>query len=276
MGPDSAPLRDAYAHRILMPDEPPPFEIVNAEGRAPLLLVCDHASNYIPRSLDQLGVPPDALERHVAYDIGSADLTRRLAARFSAPAVFGCYSRLVIDINRFPDDPTSIMKVSDGVVVPGNHDVSEAQATRRAEEVFYPYHRAVAGELDRIRRRGDIPVLMSVHSFTPVFAGIRRPWHVGVLWHEDPRIARPLLDAMRADPDLCVGENEPYHARKPLGYTVVTHAETVGLPHVLLEIRQDLIRHETGVAEWAQRLGDALEPILADPGMYELWGTQHA
>ena len=273
---EAARLQPDYAGPLLAPDEPPPYRLVNSQGGAAVLIVCDHASNRIPQSLDGLGVPAAALAQHVAYDIGSAAVTRHLARWFDAPAILCEYSRLVVDTNRFPGDPTSRMKVSDGVVVPGNHDISEEQAAQRAEEIFHPFHRAVAAELDRIRRRGEIPMLLSIHSFTPVFAGRDRPWHIGVLWHEDFRLAGRMLNALRADSALCVGENEPYHARKPLGYTMVTHAEAGGLPHLLLEIRQDLIAADDGAERWARVVHTALAPIVGDRSVYRLWERDNA
>lgn len=253
---------------LLAPDDPPPVETCHAAGRAPLLLTCDHASFAIPRALAGLGVPPAALREHIGWDIGAAAVTRLLARALDAPGVLTAYSRLVIDCNRDPGDPTSIPAVSDGVAVPGNRDLSpEARAARRAA-CFAPYHAAIAARLDALLAAGTVPALLSIHSFTPAMNGIARPWHVGILWDEDPRIPVPLLAALRADPSIVVGDNQPYSAREPAGYTVRHHATARGLPHVAIELRQDLIVTDEGAAAWAARLAAALAPILARREIY--------
>lgn len=255
---------------LLGADEPPEIEVINADADAQCLFVCDHASPRIPKSLQNLGVAPDALERHVAWDIGSAAVARQLSARFQAPLVMSGYSRLVIDVNRHLDDTSSIPVESDGIPIPGNQKLSPEAAAQRAELFFWPYHRAIAKQIDGIRKQGRIPVLISLHSFTPQFGDVARPWHVGVLWHEDGRIAQPLLDWLGARPGVRVGDNQPYSARNPYGYTMYSHAETEGLPHVLIELRQDLIASATGAAAWAEVLGDALVDILKDPDIYRI------
>ncbi len=253
---------------LLAPDEAPPFEIVNPDGSAPVLLICDHASRAIPRALDNLGLDEAALRRHIAWDIGAAEVARALAVRFDAPLILAGYSRLVIDLNRPLDDPTSIPVISEGTIVPGNRDLDPEEAARRADSLFRPYHAAIDDALGRFEAAGRTPALLSIHSFTPVFKGVERPWHVAVLWDRDGRIAQPLMAALRSDPELLVGDNEPYSARDPAGFTIESHAEPRGLPHVLVEIRQDLIDTHHGAAAWAERLGDALDGILADPALY--------
>ncbi|NIW04288.1 MAG: N-formylglutamate amidohydrolase [Gammaproteobacteria bacterium] len=255
---------------ILAPGEPPPFEVVNPQGTAGVLIVCDHASNAVPARLARLGLGEEALAQHVAYDIGAADVARCLAAMFDAPLVLAGYSRLVIDPNRHLSDPTSIVEASDSISIPGNRGLSVWEEIQRAQEFFYPYHDAIHVSLERIRRQGRVPAVVAVHSFTPVYAGIRRPWQVGVLWHRDPRIARPLLQRLERLPDLCVGDNQPYNAREPVGYTMDAHCEHNGYPHVLIEIRQDLIDDEKGAGFWAELLHSYLAEILADPGLYAL------
>lgn len=249
--------------------DPAPVEVVDGEGDAPLLLICDHASNAVPRSLAGLGLPAEELERHIAWDIGAADLTRRMAERLKAPAVLAGFSRLVIDCNRQPGDPTSIPELSDGVAIPGNLGLSEAAAEARADLFFWSYHRAVTQSLARLWRHERPPVLIALHSFTPVMNCCARPWHVGVLWNRDPRMAVPLLARLRRHPDLCVGDNEPYSGRQ-IGYTIDTHAAAAGLPHVSIEVRQDLIADSAGVEAWTRILVDALEPILADPHLHRV------
>jgi predicted N-formylglutamate amidohydrolase len=248
---------------LLRPGDPPPVEFANPQGRSPVLLVCDHASRAVPRALDGLGLAPQRLAQHIGWDIGAAAVTRRLARRLDAPAVLAGYSRLVVDCNRDPDDPTSMPEASDGVAVPRNGGLTPEARAARLAAIFAPYHEAVAAELDAIARRGMLPALLSIHSFTPVMNGEARPWHVGVLWDDDPRIAVPLLAALGADPALAVGDNQPYSAREPAGYTVRHHAVRRGIPHVAIELRQDLVAAAAGAEAWAERLAAALQPILA-------------
>lgn len=253
--------------KILGADDPQPVTVLDAVGEVSVLLICDHASNRVPRRLRDLGLSADVLDRHIAWDVGAAALTRELAGRLGAPAVLAGYSRLVIDCNRQPGDPTSIPETSDDVGIPGNAGLSDGAAEARADEVFWPYHHAITRELARLWRHERPPILIAVHSFTPVMNGRPRPWQVGVLWNRDPRLAVPLLARLRRHPDLCVGDNEPYSGRE-LGYTIDTHAAAAGLPHVSIEVRQDLIAADEGVATWGALLGDALAPLLADPSLH--------
>jgi len=250
--------------------EPPPYRVVNAGGSAPYLLICDHASRYIPPAFGHLGLEAPALEQHIAWDIGTAEVVPRLARRLDAPAVLAGYSRLLIDPNRFPGDPTSIPPISDGVVVPGNRDVTPEEAERRARLFFRPYHEAVTAELERLRARHGVPALISVHSFTPEFQGFARPWHVGILSDHDRRVADPLLERLQAEAGLHVGDNQPYSARNPPGYSVAVHAERPGYPHALIEIRQDLIETPGGAERWAERLARALGDVLADSALFRV------
>lgn len=250
--------------RLLGPDDPPPYTVVNDGAGGRTLLVCDHASAVVPSRLGRLGLDPADLGRHIAIDIGAANMTRELSARLDLPAIFAGYSRLVIDNNRGLDDPTSIPEISDGTVVPGNRTLDAAAAAARANEIFHPYHDAIADKLDAMARNQGTPALVAIHSFTPVFRGHERPWHVGLLWNRDQRIARPLFEALAANPGLIVGDNEPYSAQDPYGYTMSTHAEPQGWPHLVIEIRQDLIDTHKGVATWADILAPALERVLGD------------
>jgi predicted N-formylglutamate amidohydrolase len=255
---------------LLAADDPSPVECCNDHGRAPLLLTCDHASAAVPRALNGLGLPPVAIREHIGWDIGAAAVTRLLAAALGAPALLSGYSRLVVDCNRDPDDRTSIPAESDGVAVPGNRDLSPEARIRRLEACFAPYHMAIAARLDAFAAAGVAPAFLSVHSFTPVMKGMARPWHVGILWDKDPRIPKPLLAALGADPSITVGDNEPYSAREPAGFTVRYHAIARGLPHVALELRQDLIAEAGGAAAWAARLAGVLRPILAQRAIYRV------
>jgi predicted N-formylglutamate amidohydrolase len=221
----------------------------------------------VPRALGELGLAPATFDRHIAWDIGAAEVARHLAKALDAPLVLSGYSRLVIDLNRRLDDPTSIPEVSDGVLVPGNRALTAAERARRAAALFRPYHQAIAAELARIAARGRPPAIVSVHSCTPIFHGFERPWHIGVLWNEDPRLAVPLMARLAARGDVVVGDNQPYSARDGHGYTVRTHAEQPSLPHVLLEVRQDLIDTHHGAATWAGVLHEALAPLLADAAL---------
>lgn len=254
---------------LIGPDDPPPYTLVNPEGRAGVLLLADHAGNAIPAGLDRLGLGDEALGRHVAYDIGIAWMARRLSERLDAPALLSSYSRLLIDCNRALDDPTSICTLSDGVVVPGNRDLPPEEAARRVEAFHRPYHRAIETEIGRFLHRGIAPAVISLHSFTPILRSHPRPWHVGVLYAEDDRIARPLLAMLAADSALCVGDNQPYSGRDRHGYSIETHALPRGLANVLLEIRQDLIDTQPAAEAWADRLADPLEAILADESLYQ-------
>jgi predicted N-formylglutamate amidohydrolase len=248
---------------LLTAEDPAPFRVVNPDGRAPLLLVCDHASDTIPRRLGDLGVSSRDLTTHIAYDIGAAAVAERLAALIDAPLVLAGYSRLVIDCNRVLDAPTSIPPASDAVVVPANQDLAPEARRARADALFAPYHRAIDQRLDALVARGPRPCFLAVHSCTPVFAGFRRPWQIGVLWNRDGRLAEPLIAALARDDGLCVGDNQPYSGRDGHGYTLPTHAEARGLPHATIEIRQDLINRPRGVERWTRRFHDAFAPVLA-------------
>jgi predicted N-formylglutamate amidohydrolase len=253
---------------LLGPGDPSPVEICHGQGAAPVLLTCDHASNAMPHALDGLGLPPAARREHIAWDIGAAAVTRLLAQALDAPALLTGYSRLVIDCNRDPADPTSIPTVSDGVAVPGNRDLAESARAARHAACFAPYHSAIAARLDALLAAGAPPALLSIHSFTPLMAGVVRPWHIGILWDKDGRIPQPLLAALRADPAIIVGDNQPYSAREPAGYTVRHHAVQRGLPHVAIELRQDLVADDEGARSWAERLAAALRPILTRREIY--------
>lgn len=260
-------MSDVVPCSLLEPDEPPPFEVVNPDGAGRAVLVCDHASKYIPRRLSNLGVEPAALERHVAWDIGAAAVARGLSVTLDAPLVLCGYSRLVIDCNRphWADDLFTTL--SEDVEVPGNRDLTPAERDARIEEIFWPYQDAV-DRMVRSRLGGPRPpVVVSVHSFTPVYHGQSRPWNIGVHYRVDDRLARLALEVLGVEETLCVGENEPYSIALDEDYTVPVHAETRGLPYVMFEIRQDQLRHEAGIEEWARRLGTLLGRALEHPSL---------
>ena len=236
----------------------PAFEGINIDGDPRIVLVCDHASNFIPASYGNLGLPPGHLETHIAWDIGAAEVTRSLARLLSAPAILATHSRLLIDLNRGEDDPTLVMKLSDGAIIPGNARIDGAEIETRIQAFYRPYHAAIDTVLAKAMRHGARPVIVSLHSFTPSWKGRPRPWHVGVLWsRRDQRLSGPLLKVLQAEPDLCVGDNQPYSGELA-GDSMDRHALSNGLPHVLLELRQDLVATPEGAQEWAQRL----EPLL--------------
>ena len=254
---------------LLGADDPPPFEVVNADGRARAVLFCDHASCQMPASLNGLGLDGAVIKRHIGWDIGAADVTRRLAALLDAPAVLAGYSRLVIDCNRPPGEPSSVPSVSDGVEVPGNQALGEADRAARRAACFTPYHDAVDEAIARVEaRHGGPAAVIAMHSFTPVMDGYERPWHVGVLWHEDGRMAVPVIDALAADPSISVGDNQPYSGRVPVPYSIPAHALPAGRPHVTIEIRQDLIDTHHGAEAWANVMAAAFARPLADSAIY--------
>jgi predicted N-formylglutamate amidohydrolase len=245
-------------------------EVFNTEGSAPVLVLCDHAGRWVPPELGDLGLAERELARHIGWDIGSADLARRLARLLDAPAVLCHVCRLVVDPNRKPGDPSSMPRVSDGTLVPGNQDLDPEQVRWRLRRFFVPYHRAVARQIARLRRRHFVPVIISVHSFTPRLADACRPWEVAVLWDMDARLAAPVLDALRRDPALYVGDNEPYSGRFPVGYSIPFHAARPRLPHVTFELRQDLIATREAAERWAERLAGVLREPLSDRKLYAL------
>ena len=248
---------------LLAAGEPSPFSVHNAAGRSPWLLIADHAGQRVPRVLGNLGLPQSELDRHIGWDIGIAGVTTRLAAALDAVAITQAYSRLVIDCNRPHASPTLIAERSDGTEVPGNQQLDAAAREQRIEAIFAPYHGRIAAELDARLARGESTLLVAMHSFTPAMNGIARPWHAGVLYHRDARLAHALRDALRAEGDLVVGDNEPYAVSDTSDYAVPVHGEGRGLVHVELEIRQDLIADEDGQTLWAQRLARLLPPLAA-------------
>lgn len=243
--------------------EPYPVETIAGDPASGALILCDHASNAVPPEFGDLGLPAAQFERHIAYDIGAAAVTRALARHLGAPAILTRFSRLVIDPNRGRDDPTLVMRLSDGAIVPGNAGVDEDEVERRIARFYDPYDSAIAAAVDRASRLGHPPCLVAIHSYTPVWRGRPRPWHVGILWDADDRFAAPLLRGLSAEPGLVVGDNEPYDGALS-GDTVDRHATRGGLANALIEIRQDLIADLDGAAEWAARFARLLKPLLAN------------
>jgi predicted N-formylglutamate amidohydrolase len=255
--------------RQFLMDDFPPFEILPGEHDKGMVILADHAMNRLPQRYGGLGLPESAFARHIAYDIGIEGLTRRLSARLGVPAVLGGFSRLLIDPNRGEDDPTLIMKISDGAVIPGNHPIAQEEWDHRIAAFHRPYHDAVSRTIDAVANTtGRAPLVLSLHSFTPAWKGIPRPWHAAVLWDSDHRAVRPLLERLRADPDLVIGDNEPYDGALK-GDTMYRHCMVTGIPHALLEVRQDLIGDAKGMDEWAERLAPVFAAMNADPALHE-------
>nr|WP_299501007.1 N-formylglutamate amidohydrolase [uncultured Rhizobium sp.] len=249
-------------------NEFPPFEIVDGRYDNGLILLADHATNNLPPRYDRLGLPDSAFERHIAFDIGIEALTRALAARLDVPAVMSRYSRLLIDPNRGEDDPTIIMRISDGAIIPGNHPIATEEWQHRIETFHRPYHRAVEDTIERVATAsGKAPLVLSLHSYTPAWKGVARPWHAAVLWDTDHRAIRPLIDLLSEPGDILVGDNEPYDGALK-GDTMYRHCMTRGIPHALLEVRQDLIGHEDGVRAWVDRLAPIFGQMNADPALH--------
>jgi predicted N-formylglutamate amidohydrolase len=243
-------------------DEPPAFSIERPEGGSAYVLACDHASRRIPRALGDLGLSEADRAAHIAWDIGAAAVALRLSAALDATLVLQNYSRLVIDCNRPPTAPDSIPRHSGGIPVPGNAVVADAGAAARRQAFFDPYHAALDGILAGRSAAGRSPVLVALHSFTPDYPGQRRPWHTGLLYHRDARLAQRVLPLLRADANLMVGDNLPYAMSDLTDYTLPHHGEARGIPHVGIEIRQDLIEDDAGQAAWADRLATVLPAAL--------------
>ena len=233
-----------------------------------VILLCDHARNALPPAYGDLGLPASEFSRHIAFDIGVEAITLGLAERLGLPALLTRYSRLLIDPNRGLEDPTLIMKISDGAIVPGNAQISEEERQLRIERYYNPYHDAITRMIAQVFDAGIVPALMSIHSFTAHWKGVPRPWHAGVLWDlSDRRMSDPLIAGLRSERSLVVGDNEPYSGGLP-GDTMDRHGTRRGLAHALLEIRQDLIAHQSGIDEWTDRLADILPDIVALPALH--------
>jgi predicted N-formylglutamate amidohydrolase len=243
-------------------DDFTPVEVLAGKPDAPALFLCDHASNGVPKAYGSLGLPPEQFARHIAWDIGAADVTRALAAEFEAPAVLSCFSRLLIDPNRGADDPTLVMRISDGALIPTNAHIDDKEIARRTERYWRPYRDAVATQLDKMTTEGPPPAIVSIHSFTPIWRGTPRPWQIGLLWDGDARLAQALMSELEAQPDLTIGDNEPYDGALE-GDTLYDLGTLQGIPHILIEVRQDLIATLAGAQAWAGRIALALKPAFA-------------
>ncbi|MDQ6437794.1 N-formylglutamate amidohydrolase [Mesorhizobium sp. LHD-90] len=245
-----------------------PVVVIEGDRRRGIVLVADHARRDLPDEYGDLGLPSSEFDRHIAYDIGVEMVIRKLAERLGAPAVFAAFSRLLIDPNRGEDDPTLIRQLYDGTIVPANYPMSAEERERRLDRFYRPYHDAVAALIASVAHEsGAPPLIFSVHSFTPIMQGRARPWHAGVLWDLDDRVAKLLIGMLAADPLTVVGDNEPYDGALK-GDTMYKHAIVNGFAHALLEIRQDLIADETGAEAWAERLAPIVDAINLRPDIH--------
>lgn len=248
-----------------------PVELCPGRLDAGVLLLCDHASNQMPPGYGTLGLTEDDLASHRAYDIGAADMTRRLAERLEAPALLTCFSRLLIDVNRGADDPTLVMRISDRRMIPGNARIDADEIAARRKLYWAPYRDAIAQMTERMSARGPLPALVSIHTFTPVWRGALRPWEIAVLWDVDARLPQPLIAAL-AEAGFTVGDNEPYDGALH-GDTLYDQATKHGFAHVLIETRQDLVDSAAKAQAFADRLAALLKPILARPEMHRVEKT---
>ena len=247
-------------HSLLSPDEPGPFRVINPLSEKPVLLVCDHASCRFPRSLGDMGLDPFARRCHLAVDIGAGPLTEKLAESLGVTAVVQNYSRLVVDCNRELMDPSAFLEYGDGILVPGNRNLHQADKELRASALYWPYHVAIGEQVDRLRKTGALPAFISIHSFTPVLNGEAREWQMGVLWDKDDKTRSIFLEGLRGA-GYKVGDNEPYSGKAPQDFTIDHHAEELGLPHVGIEIRQDLVDDDEGVAEIAEVMHEVIASL---------------
>jgi predicted N-formylglutamate amidohydrolase len=235
----------------------------NESGSSPILVLCEHASNHLPSRFGSLGLGPDALSSHIAWDPGALGVARLLSQALDAPLVYATVSRLVLDLNRDPAAPDSIVAVSENTVVPGNRGLDDTERARRVADVYHPFHDATARLVEERRRAGLTRAVVSVHSFTPVYRGVERPWHVGLIFARDDRMARSVERGLRREPGLVVGMNEPYSPADRVFHTLERHAEQKGVAPLMIEIRNDLIRDPDRQELWSDRLAPLLQEAVA-------------
>lgn len=248
----------AGASRILQDDEPHPLEVINADGQSDFFLVCEHAGRLIPRRYGDMGLSQEDRQRHIAWDIGALQVGRELSSLLDAPLFTQRYSRLVCDCNRRPNVPDFAPARSEDTDIPANIGVSDAEIAARADEIFWPYHNAVSAALDARAAAGRRTLLVTLHSFTPVFRGVSRPWEIGVLYHRDTAFSPGLAGWLQENTDFCVGVNQPYSVGDETDYAIPVHGEKRGLPCVEFEIRNDLIRTPETARNWAGLLARAM------------------
>ncbi len=247
---------------LLESDEPNPVRILLETTASPFLLTVDHASNQIPRALENLGLCKTERYRHIAWDIGIAGVAERLSERLNSTTVLQNYSRLVIDCNRQPNLPDAFPTISETTLIPGNLNLSDLDRQARRKAIFDPYHRTIVEQIHQRKESGLHTIYVALHSFTPIYKGMFRPMHVAVLYNRTPRFAKQLAELLRVEEGLTVAENAPYRVSDETDYGVPVHAERGGLDYVLIEIRQDLLTTETEQDVWAKRLARLL-PMTA-------------
>ncbi len=255
---------------LLAQDDLPPFSVINEEGAAPCLLICEHASNRIPQSLGSLGLADSDLQKHIAWDIGTDKVTRVLSGILGAPAILANYSRLIVDLNRRLDHPTAFVKSAENGDIPANVNMTEEERSLREEEIYHPFHQGIESLLEGFKARDIVPMVISIHSFSRRFYNYERPWEIGVLWVQDKRLPAQIMDFFEKK-GFTVGDNEPYDAKIIRGTAINHHADGRALPNALIEIRNDLIEDDEKAAQWAEMLGDAIKPLLGIPEMHKLY-----
>ncbi|MBD9491267.1 MULTISPECIES: N-formylglutamate amidohydrolase [Ensifer] len=262
--PDDRRGRHDARQPLLAIDEPPPYAVFNPDGKSPFLLLCEHASNRMPRALGDMGLPEHERQRHIAWDIGALALAQHLSLSLDAPLFFTNYSRLVIDCNRPLSAPSFIPEVSETTEIPANRDLSEMERQQRIDTLFRPFADAVSRRLDLLQTRGERPFVVGVHSFTPVYFGNQRPWQAGILYRDAEAFAQSLIRDLSSEEQLTIGDNEPYNIHPDEDYTVPVHADARQLPGVLIEVRHDLIDTDAGVKAWGERLTRCLQTSLRE------------
>jgi predicted N-formylglutamate amidohydrolase len=248
----------AVGFQLLAADEPPPFLELGRRGQSNFVIIVDHAGSRIPRRLNNLGLPASELQRHIAWDIGALSVARQMAAALDAPLLAQNYSRLVIDCNRDPKVASSIPQSSEAIEIPGNRNLSEPEVLARRAEIFEPYHERVRALLDERAAANQTTILVAQHTMTDVYHGERRAMHAAVLYNRDRRFAGLVLDSLRRDGALNIADNEPYFVSDETDYSIPRHGEARALPHIEIEIRQDLVSEAAGQTQWAQRITAAL------------------
>jgi predicted N-formylglutamate amidohydrolase len=259
---------------LLAPDEGPAVEI--REGGGAFVVVCEHASNRVPKALGTLGLSPPNLERHIAWDPGAAELAAGIAGRLAGTTVMQRFSRLVIDCNRDPGDSDAIAAFSEDTRIPANLDLTPDDFQRRVAALWTPFHAALEQLLERRKAARRLTGLATIHSFTPVYRGVSRPWHVGIISTAERSLADAMLGILRRDKHLIVGDNQPYSSKDRVDYTIRRHGRDRGLPHVMIEVRNDLLRAAKDIAAWGERLADALRESAGVVGLAPSAGAKVA
>ncbi len=268
----TAAKKPATPASFLQKGEKPSFTRVNAQSKSPIIIVCDHASNAMPKAVKNLGLDAKARKMHIAWDPGTAHIGHYLAKKLKAPLQLANYSRLVVDLNRGEDHADCMRDTSDHVKVPGNKNLTAAQKQARLDDIYWPYHNEITKQLDSVLKRGKVPLLLSIHSFTPAMDGKHRPWHIGVMWNRQEKLSKQLVaNLKRNNPALVIGENKPYSLKGAAGgkNTIERHCESRGLPYLIVEFRQDLVGgSKKDAQEWGALFLRSLQPILDAPATY--------